>query len=162
MYEIWHENFLKSGLPHKMTLEQIYEILETKYKAHEVELRSLVTIPRDKGIRFNRIAKCYIIDDPAILDNIQSENEKKKFQEKYDQYVEEHDDEPYPAEVGKQIDVVIESFDDKHCNAMTFNGDCRVILDEMIVFFGVRQEEVDLESERYRIYLRTLQKLNYI
>ncbi|MBP1084227.1 MULTISPECIES: hypothetical protein [Bacillus] len=119
MINTLHEKFIQTGFPNRITLEQIYDIFRTKYKAEEVNISCFEDLKKDSFVIFDNIVKCYKIDDPDILAAIFSAEDLAEHEDFYKNISKENPELSDPLAEGKRLNIILESEDGKYMSSFT-------------------------------------------
>lgn len=166
------EKYQTKRVPNKFKLQELLPILEQKYSAYEVSKDMYGNMKYDD--RYDDISICYTIDDFDVLDRIQSLEEKANvlalkelFEEDLNpELFDSHEDyllaqeaqEPYE----NRIVIFLSLDEDNYITYFNLIGNSEVILNELLVFYGIENDEKDLDNLDFQSYLIALSELGYL
>lgn len=147
-----HQRFIESGLPYKYTIDDISNLLIKKYQAKKRDKEDFQDLNSDIFVNHQKIVYCYTIDEEEVLNNILSQEEKEERDYIKKQILKEE----------SAVNIIIESNDKKFISNFTIQGSSNQILNELIIFKGINEEDCVLGNEEYEYFLRALVNVGYI
>lgn len=158
-----HQRFLEQQLPHKYTNLAVETMLGEKYGAKEIPKASLSDLQNDPQGKYDRVFKCYKIDDRDILNQAFNDTDIM-FHEEYKN--ERSPDSPQTdwsrIGAGELLRVILISDDGEHMSSYTVQGICTALVDDLTIILGIPREECSLDNEYYVKYLRLLSQRGYL
>lgn len=76
-YEKLYKQYLYKKDQLIFTKERVAEIITSKFKAREFSKTKILDLVNDDHFEYNKIYKCFVIDDPSILIQLFSNEEKR-------------------------------------------------------------------------------------
>ncbi|RFB54215.1 hypothetical protein [Bacillus thuringiensis] len=161
-----HEQFLKSQLPYKHSINEVRKLITFKYKAILIKKEELVNLMLDPYINYKTIECVFGINDEKILRGLLSTEEKnnRDFIENEimnDSKITDSEKQQLIKE-GREIVIIIESIDKRFISNFTIQGNSKQLLNELLVLKGINQAECVLTNEEYKTFLNALVIAKYI
>ncbi|WP_445491769.1 hypothetical protein [Niallia sp. 03133] len=161
-----HQNFMESELPYKYSLVDVSNLLMTKYQAKEKDKEDFKDLNSDSFVNSRKIIFCFTIDEDKVLNSILSEEEKKereyiKKQILNDLELSEEEKQQITIEENS-INIIFESIDKKFISNFSIQGGSEQLLNELLVFKGINENDCVLGNEEYETFLIALFNTGYI
>ncbi|MFA1642814.1 hypothetical protein AB5N96_08105 [Chryseomicrobium imtechense] len=164
------------------TKEQVVDILLSKYKAQEFQKELILDLMRDDHFQYDKIFKCFRIDDPYILNKVFTVEEKKEHMEEindnemnaFDYSKSTGTDFEYNKMVldeqeGRRIDIILESKDDTSISEFQvrhrsdkISSYLNALIVGALIQTGAAEYEEDTEDYYFKFYLDNLNAYGFL
>lgn len=181
-YEKLYKQYLYRQNELTFTKERVVEIITSKFEAKEFSKTEVLDLVNDDQLEYEKIYKCFIIDDPSLLIKLFSNEEKQDHRE---QVLDNRVNPLNPKKVknkewkynhllldeqeGRRIDVILESKDGIYITEFTVRGCCEKIsryVNALIVGAliqnGLAEFHDDINDEYFQFYLENLDKFGFL
>lgn len=139
---------------YKHSIPEIESILKDKYLAKEIVDDTYLGLVNDPMVNVNDIVKMYRIDNPVILNNLFTPEEKDEQREA---------NELFGYDRKQCINIVFESVDGKYISGQTLQGESKIISALLFVLdVEITEEDCDIYDEWFQQYLEALVWAGYI
>nr|WP_261407201.1 hypothetical protein [Bacillus pumilus] len=155
-------------------------MITSKFKAREFSKTKILDLVNDDHFEYNKIYKCFVIDDPSILIQLFSNEEKKNHRE---EILDNREHPLNPKRVkeweynhllldeqeGRRIDIILESKDGLYISESQVRASCEKLdryLNALIVGAIIENEleeyPVDIHNEYFQFYLENLDQFGFL
>ncbi|MCD8503088.1 MAG: hypothetical protein LRY71_17305 [Bacillaceae bacterium] len=173
-YEKLYKKYLKRKERLFFAKEDVERILVKKFNAKEFPKEFLIDLKNDDQLEYDKIYKCYVIDDPKILDSLYSNQEKKEHR---DEIIDNRENPLNPKKVdnwnynhilldeqeGRRVDIILESKDGEVITEFIVRDICEAMnkyLNALIVGSllekGLAEYSEDINNRYFQFYLENL------
>ncbi|BFH13054.1 hypothetical protein WJ0W_002635 [Paenibacillus melissococcoides] len=158
-----HRKFIARRLPFKNTIHEVEKMLKVKYLAEEIPKSSLTDLHYEMKETYNKIVKCFKIEDEKILQRVCS-NADKKLHEEYTDGRSSNSLETEWSKInsGKLLRVILISDDGKTMSNYKVQGICTALVQDLTIMLGISPENCSLDNSYYVKYLQLLQLRGYL
>ncbi|AZV54585.1 hypothetical protein KQI25_02985 [Bacillus pumilus] len=179
-YEKLYKQYLYKKDQLIFTKERVAEMITSKFKAREFSKTKILDLVNDDHFEYNKIYKCFVIDDPSILIQLFSNEEKKNHRE---EILDNREHPLNPKRVkeweynhllldeqeGRRIDIILESKDGLYISESQVRASCEKLdryLNALIVGAIIENEleeyPVDIHNEYFQFYLENLDQFGFL
>ncbi|HBU89780.1 hypothetical protein [Bacillus pumilus] len=179
-YEKLYKQYLYKKDQLIFTKERVAEIITSKFKAREFSKTKILDLVNDDHFEYNKIYKCFVIDDPSILIQLFSNEEKKNHRE---EILDNREHPLNPKRVkeweynhllldeqeGRRIDIILESKDGVYISESQVRASCEKLdryINALIVGAIIENEleeyPVDIHNEYFQFYLENLDQFGFL
>lgn len=168
------EKYEELKIPNKFSLQEVDNLLKKKYMAIELDKMEFEDLKGDVHVQYNKITKCYAIQNEEVLNSLYSAKEKVdhfimiEFLRKQNFNNDDSNDsdskrKEMSMEVnqGKRINVILES-ENQYISGFTLQGRSNKLLNELVVFKGIDSDKCNLENQEFLYYVQALLESGYI
>ncbi|MEK4396400.1 hypothetical protein [Bacillus sp. FSL K6-2860] len=172
-YEKLYKQYLYKKDQLIFTKERVAEIITSKFKAREFSKTKILDLVNDDHFEYNKIYKCFVIDDPSILIQLFSNEEKKNHREhplnpkRVKEW--EYNHLLLDEQEGRRIDIILESKDGLYISESQVRASCEKLdryLNALIVGAIIEKEleeyPVDIHNEYFQFYLENLDQFGFL
>ncbi|WP_416147654.1 hypothetical protein ACM26V_15615 [Salipaludibacillus sp. HK11] len=179
-YESLYKKYLHRKDHLCFTKEDVERIIIKKFKATSFPKEYLLDLKNDDHFEYDKIYKCFVIDDPQILHGLYSDEERKCHREE----LLDHRENPLnPRKVkewdynhilmdeleGRRIDIVLESKDGEVITEFKLRNMCEAVggyLNALVVGIllerGLAEYPEDIHDDYFQYYLENLEKYGFL
>ncbi|MFL1671981.1 hypothetical protein [Paenibacillus dendritiformis] len=158
-----HRKFIARRLPFKNTNVEVEKMLKVKYLAEEIPKSSLNDLQYELQETYNKIVKCFKIEDEKILQLVCSNADKKLHEEYTDGRAPDAlETEWSKINSGKLLRVILISDDGKTMSNYKVQGICTALVQDLAIMLGISPENCSLDNSYYVKYLQLLQLRGYL
>ncbi|MDM5296859.1 hypothetical protein QUF51_01540 [Bacillus pumilus] len=179
-YEKLYKQYLYKKDQLIFTKERVAEIITSKFKAREFSKTKILDLVNDDHFEYTKIYKCFVIDDPSILIQLFSNEEKKNHRE---EILDNREHPLNPKRVkeweynhllldeqeGRRIDIILESKDGLYISESQVRASCEKLdryINALIVGAIIENEleeyPVDIHNEHFQFYLENLDIFGFL
>ncbi|MFS2248507.1 hypothetical protein [Bacillus sp. A31] len=179
-YEKLYKQYLYKKDQLIFTKERVAEMITSKFKAREFSKTKILDLVNDDHFEYTKIYKCFVIDDPSILIQLFSNEEKKNHRE---EILDNREHPLNPKRVkeweynhllldeqeGRRIDIILESKDGLYISESQVRASCEKLdryLNALIVGAIIENEleeyPVDIHNEYFQFYLENLDQFGFL
>ncbi|PRS49452.1 hypothetical protein C6Y00_12225 [Bacillus sp. GBSC66] len=179
-YEKLYKQYLYKKDQLIFTKERVAEMITSKFKAREFSKTKILDLVNDDHFEYTKIYKCFVIDDPSILIQLFSNEEKKNHRE---EILDNREHPLNPKRVkeweynhllldeqeGRRIDIILESKDGLYISETQVRASCEKLdryLNALIVGAIIENEleeyPVDIHNEYFQFYLENLDQFGFL
>ncbi|MBU8574562.1 hypothetical protein [Bacillus pumilus] len=179
-YEKLYKQYLYKKDQLIFTKERVAEIITSKFKAREFSKTKILDLVNDDHFEYTKIYKCFVIDDPSILIQLFSNEEKKNHRE---EILDNREHPLNPKRVkeweynhllldeqeGRRIDIILESKDGVYISESQVRASCEKLdryINALIVGAIIENEleeyPVDIHNEYFQFYLENLDQFGFL
>lgn len=164
------------------TKEQVVERLVSKYNAEEFEKELVLDLVRDDHFHYDKIYKCFRINDPHILNKVFTAEEKSEHIEeiKYNEmnafdYSKltgpnfEYNKMILDEQGGRRIDIILESKDGTYISEFQvrhrsdkISSYLNALIVQALIQTGAAEYEEDIEDYYFKFYLDNLDAYGFL
>ncbi|TDL54316.1 hypothetical protein E2R60_15000 [Paenibacillus dendritiformis] len=158
-----HRKFIARRLPFKNTNVEVEKMLKVKYLAEEIPKSSLNDLQYELQETYDKIVKCFKIEDEKILQRVCS-NADKKLHEEYTDGRSSNSLETEWSKInsGKLLRVILISDDGKTMSNYKVQGICTALVQDLTIMLGISPANCSLDNSYYVKYLQLLQLRGYL
>ena len=150
-FEALHDEFTANppkGLP-KPTIEDISVFLENNYKAYEIKDETFLGLDKDVMVDVKNIVKMYRIDDPEIMEELYTDEEKEEQLE--------IPDAASDYQYKNRFNIILESEDKVSISGYTLQGTSNRMRSLIwAVCAKITEEDIEAKDPYYLDYLASL------
>lgn len=165
------EKYEELKIPNKYSLQEVDHILKKKYMAIELEKKDFEDLKGDVHVQYEKISKCYTIQNEEVLNSLYSAKEKVdhfimiEFLKKQNFNNDDTDSKRIEMSMeinqGKRINVILES-ENQYISGFTLQGRSNKLLNELVVFRGIDSDKCNLENHEFLYYVQALLESGYM
>ncbi|WP_019423424.1 hypothetical protein [Paenibacillus sp. OSY-SE] len=158
-----HKKFIEQQFPLKYTTLAVARMLKERYSAKEIPKSSLSDLQYDRQGNYEKIVKCFEIDEKKILKRVFSDTDKM-FHEEYKNGRSPNSLETDWSKIqaGELLRVILISDDGETMSNYTVQGICTALVNDLTIMLGISQEKCSLDNNYYVKYLQLLQLRGYL
>lgn len=160
--EEMYRKYKNLNIPLQYSIEEISNIYLKKYNAVEIDKKFFIDLKKDPYVNYSKIVKCFVINDKKILDHLFSKEEKEHHLEFRKEISQLYPEEDFVIEEGRLLNIILESDDNNTISSFTLQGKSDKIFYELIVFKGIKNEDIKLDNINFQEYLQALVQSGYI
>ncbi|MBY0187954.1 hypothetical protein H7S28_17130 [Bacillus aerophilus] len=179
-YEKLYKQYLYKKDQLIFTKERVAEIITSKFKAREFSKTKILDLVNDDHFEYTKIYKCFVIDDPSLLIQLFSDEEKKTHRE---EILDNREHPLNPKRVkeweynhllldeqeGRRIDIILESKDGLYISESQVRASCEkldrylnALIVGAIIENGLEDYPVDIHDEYFQFYLENLDQFGFL
>ncbi|EMI14041.1 hypothetical protein C883_3224 [Bacillus stratosphericus LAMA 585] len=179
-YEKLYKQYLYKKDQLIFTKERVAEIITSKFKAREFSKTKILDLVNDDHFEYTKIYKCFVIDDPSLLIQLFSDEEKKNHRE---EILDNREHPLNPKRVkeweynhllldeqeGRRIDTILESKDGLYISESLVRASCEkldrylnALIVGAIIENGLEDYPVDIHDEYFQFYLENLDQFGFL
>ncbi|KIL22539.1 hypothetical protein B4134_0195 [Bacillus safensis] len=179
-YEKLYKQYLYKKDQLIFTKERVAEIITSKFKAREFSKTKILDLVNDDHFEYTKIYKCFVIDDPSLLIQLFSDEEKKNHRE---EILDNREHPLNPKRVkeweynhllldeqeGRRIDIILESKDGLYISESQVRASCEkldrylnALIVGAIIENGLEDYPVDIHDEYFQFYLENLDQFGFL
>jgi len=179
-YEKLYKQYLYKKDQLIFTKERVAEIITSKFKAREFSKTKILDLVNDDHFEYTKIYKCFVIDDPSLLIQLFSDEEKKNHRE---EILDNREHPLNPKRVkeweynhllldeqeGRRIDIILESKDGLYISESQVRANCEkldryinALIVGAIIENGLEEYPVDIHDEYFQFYLENLDQFGFL
>ncbi|BFT72469.1 hypothetical protein [Paenibacillus sp. P36] len=165
------EKYEELKIPNKFSLQEVDNLLKKKYMAIELDKMEFEDLKGDVHVQYNKITKCYAIQNEEVLNSLYSAKEKvdhfimieflRKQNFNNDDSDSKRQEMSLEVNQGKRINVILES-ENQYISGFTLQGRSNKLLNELVVFKGIDSDKCNLENQEFLYYIQALLESGYI
>lgn len=179
-YNKLYKKYLYKKEQLSFSIDDIERILIKKFKAREFPKETLLDLKNDDELRYNEIYKCFTIEEPEVLINLYSSEEKANHREEIkDNHTNPLDPKKvndwdfvhiiYDEQEGRRINIVLESKDGEFVSNFKVRSESETVnryLNALVcggkLEKGIAEFNTNINDEYFRFYLENLDLFGFI
>lgn len=160
-----HQAFMQKNLPYLYTLTEVEDTLRSKFKAIEEDPVYVKDLAKDEHADFEHFYKCYIINDPSILQSIFTLDEldiHESMKEDSNSSTNPFQQAWADIQQGRLLRIAIMSSNGENMTSFTQQGISERLLFELLVLKGMNPVNAIPGNPEYERYLEHLHQAGYL
>ncbi|MBZ9522077.1 hypothetical protein [Bacillus safensis] len=179
-YEKLYKQYLYKKDQLIFTKERVVEMITSKFQAREFSKTKILDLVNDDHFEYTKIYKCFVLDDPSILIQLFSNEEKKDHREQVlhnrlhplnPKRVKEweYNHLLLDEQEGRRIDIILESKDGLYVSEFTVRDSCEklnryinALIVGALIENGLEEYPDGIHDEYFQFYLENLDQFGFL